>query len=319
MNKNKYEDILIDLYGSYELKQFIVQLSEQKIFVCGGYVDIKNPPPNSFREYFFERAASSNPELESLLIMAESFKDYLQDGLYNDLLTFETDIAHISALIIIFLESPGSLVELGLFSNKSDFYNKLLIITPNTESKDSFIYLGPLTHIKRKNDKLVLSYPFPKKGIDFDQSHVDDIISCTKEILSKLDKTQKFDSNNITHIIFLICEIVRLSYPIILTEIEFSLAALYIDLTQTEVKRFLYLLDKLEYINVYDYSSYKFYYPSSNYKDKCFVKFGKNNEGTKFDESKHKMKLRESYMQSNDDIARKRKSALKYIMKEHRS
>ncbi|MDG2958960.1 retron St85 family effector protein [Exercitatus varius] len=314
MCKNKYEDTLIELYQNYDLEKCKVQLIQQKIFVCGGIVDIKEVTPISFRGYFFEESASSEPQLESLLIMAEYFKDYFKDNIYTDLLEFEDDIAHISSLIVIFLESPGSLVELGLFVNKLELYNKLLIVVPNNESKDSFIYLGPLTHIKKQKNEFVVFYPFPKVNEKFDKNNVKDLISHIKSLLSKFGKTKKVNPKNKTHIIFLICEIVRLSYPITLTEIELCLMGLSIDdYSRNVVQRFLYLLEKFEYIESYDYSSYKFYYPNKKHKNNCFVKFG-TKIGMQFDESKHRISLRSTYIDDSSDASRKRSTAMKNIM-----
>lgn len=310
MDKNRYEDALIELYTTYDLTKFKVQLVKQKIFVCGGIVNIRLVKPESFRGYFFERTAQKEPILESSLVMAESFKDYFKD--YIDLVEFEDDIASISSLIIIFLESPGSLVELGIFSTKIEFHNKLLVIVPNDKDEDSFINLGPLAHISKKTENSILRYPFPSSDISqFDTIHIDDLIVNINNRLKVLDKTQTLDLNNKTHIILLICEIIRLSFPVTLTDIEFCLAALNIEnYSQKLVKRFLYLLEKLEYIKKYIYSNYNFYYPDKKYRNEVFVKFG-----SRFDAQKHTLTLRQAY-NDNSDSSRKRQAVMKHIFQE---
>lgn len=312
-SKNKYEDILKNVYQTYDSSKCKVQLDKLKVFICGGLVDITQSTPPSFRAWFFQECANVAPELEALLIVAESFKDYFRDNIYTDLLIFEDDIASISSLILIFLESPGSLVEFGTFGGRAEFYKKLLVIVPNDADKDSFINLGPLTHIKKKCDTSVVFYPFPKKGVAYDKEIVHTLIKDTENKLSRLDKTQGFDKNNRAHVILLVLEIIRLSFPITLTEIELTLQAFDISLNQSEVKRFLYLLENLEYIKFYEYSTYKFYYPSNEYKETPFVKFGRNRSNIPFDESGHKTMLLQSYLNSNDDISLKRKAALKFI------
>ena len=312
-NKNKYEDILKNVYQKYDSSKCKVLLDKLKVFVCGGLVDVKQTVPPSFRAWFFQECANVDSKLEPLLIVAESFKDYFKDDIYTDLLIFEDDIASISSLIVIFLESPGSLVEFGAFGGRAEFYKKLLVIVPDDADKDSFINLGPLTHIKRKCDTSVVFYPFPKKGVEYDKEIVHTLINDTEKKLSRLDKTQGFDKNNRAHVILLVLEIIRLSFPITLTEIELTLQAFDISLNQSEVKRFLYLLEKLEYIRFYEYSTYKFYHPSNEYKETPFVKFGRNNNNISFDESGHKTMLLQSYLDSYDDISQKRKAALKFI------
>lgn len=312
-SKNKYEDILKNVYQTYDSSKCKVQLDKLKIFICGGLVDIKQTTPPSFRAWFFQECANVAPELEALFIVAESFKDYFRDNIYTDLLIFEDDIASISSLIVIFLESPGSLVEFGAFGGRAEFYKKLLVIVPDDADKDSFINLGPLTHIKKKCDTSVVFYPFPKKGVEYDKEIVHTLIKDTKNKLSRLDKTQGFDKNNRAHVILLVLEIIRLSFPVTLSEIESVLKAFNIPSRKSYIKRYLYLLEKLDYINFYEYSTYKFYYPSNEYIETPFIIFGKNDKNIPFDEGKHRAILLQSYLDLNDDISQKRKSALKVI------
>ena len=49
-------------------------------------------------------------------------------GHIPDLMSFEDDIANISTLVVICLESAGSLVELGLFVNRKSLAQKLHVV-----------------------------------------------------------------------------------------------------------------------------------------------------------------------------------------------
>lgn len=314
----QFENSIVDTFGAYDTSSFRVQFIDHRLFICGGAVDVTQPIPLSFRQRFIEKLAISAPSFEDEVVLAETFKDYFKEHAYSDLLTFEDDIAHIASVIIIFLESPGSLVELGMFCTKPEFYKKLLIIAPSheVEREDSFIYLGPLEHIKKKEKNSVAVYPWPSKGVlEYDDIHLQDLVETLTQKLEGAKKTQRFNAENAGHVALLIIEIVRLSYPILLQEIELALASLEMEVSQSQVTRSLYLLQKLSYVATYEYSGYKYYYPTSQRK-KPRVKFGGSKNGNPFDESKVMMGLKMAYVTDTKNAsARKRLAAGKEIQK----
>lgn len=310
---NKFDDTIIAHYEKYQglLGQFRVNLTNRKVFICGGPV-LNDQIDCSFRQRFII-ALNSNVNY----ILAEDFKDYLKDNNYSDLLSFEDDIAHLSSIIMIFLESPGSLVELGMFITKPNFYKKILIVAPRDEIEleDSFIYLGPIEHIKKKHNDSVTIYPWPEKGESYDNTHIQDLKCELENKLSKQIATQSFNKDDVGHLSFLIVEIIRLSYPIILDEIELSLLALDMNILQSRVKSLLYLLNKLGYIGYFRYSRYKYYYPMREYKSIPFVNFGSNKDGVIFDEGKYIISLKRSYILGQSESDKKRAAASKEIIK----
>ncbi len=122
---------------------------------------MKESPPVSVRGRLLEYWAVHEGDLEASHVLAENFKDYLSENTYSDLLIFEDDIAKTSSLIVIFLESPGSIAELGLFCNIEALNSKLIVIAPSeeTKNKNSFIYLGPITFLREKSENSVAIYP----------------------------------------------------------------------------------------------------------------------------------------------------------------
>jgi len=150
----EYEKALQEQFGRLNKDNFKVQFAIKTLFVCGGIVHPvdKQLPPGSFRDRLMRYTAEKGIEFHDYIVLAEEFKDYYVDGNYRDLLTFEDDIASLSTLVIIFLESAGSLVELGLYCSRPAFFKKLLVVVPKDEleTEDSFIYLGPLKFIESK-------------------------------------------------------------------------------------------------------------------------------------------------------------------------
>ena len=141
----EFENKLIEEFSKLDSNKFSILLSKHHIFLCGGPVDVTKTIPPSFRDRFIGYAAKndSHRHIHDALICAENFKDYFKEDRYTDLLVFEDEIANLSTLVLIFLESPGSLVELGIFCTKPNFYKKLVIVAPQKEiqEEDSFIFL----------------------------------------------------------------------------------------------------------------------------------------------------------------------------------
>lgn len=309
----KFEDSIISAFDGIDSSSLKISFSSHKLFICGGEVNAGAKFPPSFRDRFVGYTNANYEEINRSLVLAENFKDYFKDNAYPDLLVFEDEIANISSLVILFLESPGSLVELGMFCTKPDFYKKLVIIAPQSEvqAEDSFIYLGPLENIKRKEPNSVFVYPWPSASkAEYNSNHLYDLSETIQEKLAAIPKSHAFDSKNSGHMAFLVFEIISICYPILISEIEMALLTINIEVTNSEVNRHLYLLEKLELISLYPYSRNKYYHPRE--KSNTLVKISR---APTFDKHKVRMSIQQSYILENDNKSKKRKSALTEIQK----
>src|SRR6185295_12911360 len=86
------------------------------------------------------------------LIQAEEItSDFLFFKKYDNILDFETDLAQIVELIILFCESEGSLAELGAFAMIDEIAQRLFVVVRQKHwNASSFIKLGPLRRVERK-------------------------------------------------------------------------------------------------------------------------------------------------------------------------
>lgn len=311
-----FEDILIETFETLSVDRFKVNLESRHLFVCGGPVDVTSTTPLSFRDHFIGYSASHFTNIHEAIVLAEKFKDYFKENAYSDLMTFEEDIASISSLVIIFLESAGSLVELGIFCTKPDLFKKLIIIAPQEKvsSEDSFIYLGPIENIRKKEETAICIYPWPQQGdTNYNTSDLEDLCYVINKKLLSLPKNIAFNRDNSGHTALLIADIIRVSYPITLYEIELILLlALNIEITKQDINRYIYLLTKLEFINYYSYSQAKYFYPIHT--ERRTLNFGKTSLNNNFDESKLRITLNQSLLYNHDDKSRKRKNAMTQIM-----
>ncbi|EQB2472419.1 retron St85 family effector protein [Klebsiella quasipneumoniae] len=321
MSDSAYMNALQEQFSDLRYSNFIVQFMPPIIFVCGGPM---NALPMSVRDHIFTYVAGHNPILSDSLVLAENFHDYFKDGAYSDLMSFEDDIANISTLVVICLESAGSLVELGLFVNKKSLAQKLHIVAPlaeiegNEEKKipprSSFIYLGPLEYLKRIDDASVSVYPWPKsESMKYDE--VELIYHDIYSRLKRVKKTERYNTENTGYLAILIYEIILLSEPIKKTEIEWALYCMDIDVPQKIISRLLYLLSKMNLTSSLSYSGTDYYYSRGRRESK--LKFGISASGKIKDSMNIKVAIRQSYLSMDtrdmDETAKKRKNALSQI------
>lgn len=318
-----YLDTLLAEWGELSINNFTVQYIPPVVFVCGGPTLQIGA---SLRERVFRYFAEKFPQLSKSLIMAEAFKDYFKSGAYTDLMQFEDDIANVSTLVVIFLESAGSLVELGMFVNKTSLSHRLLVFVPAEElagdeekeipPRSSFIYLGPLESLRRTAADSVNVYPWPNK----EKLHYPEIEYIANDLVKKLDsvqKTERFSQKNSGHLAALILEITLLSEPIKITEIEWALSCLEIDEPLGRISKLLYLLEVLKLINWMEYSGSKYYYVVDSKISK--VKFGRTKKGRVKDSPNMRMSIIQSYVRFDDspidETAKKRRSVLSQVSK----
>lgn len=107
-------------------------------------------PPKMLRDAFFRisRTRASN----FTLILAEDADPLTEAAGYSDLLSFESDIAQVAGLIVLFVESAGSLAELGAFAALETVAPSLLaVLTEHHYSQISFVKNGPIKFLEDKH------------------------------------------------------------------------------------------------------------------------------------------------------------------------
>lgn len=101
---------LLQLYRDLSVVGLRVRRPSRFIFFCGGSTAV----PGSLRHYLLdERGIRSR--LKASVILAEEANQLYRDSDYSDLISFEEDIAQVSALVLLIAESAGSLAGIGCF------------------------------------------------------------------------------------------------------------------------------------------------------------------------------------------------------------
>jgi len=262
-----------------------VHLQPHNILLFGGPIDCSESP--SIRSLLYNQLLCKHTSFFEKITIVEHFKDWLNDSIYPDLLTFQTDLAQTASFIIIILESAGSIAEFAAFSITPSISQKLIIIVSDEHyESSSFITLGPLRLI---NDDNILAYPFNLDKPKTTSSET--IISIADEIIAfptRLHNEERFQMDNHGHIAFLIFELILFFQALTEKEILKQLKTLSLRLDNHKVKSLLFLLTKLEFIEFKKKGSTKFYVAM---KKDARIDFGSKNPKQPFNKLEVKISL----------------------------
>lgn len=247
------------------------------IFLCGGSLESFQSKPKSARGFYIKHVEENNPELKTKFILAEAINDWYDENIYKDLLSFERDLASLSSLTVLFVESAGSIAELGAFSLLEPINKSLFAIIESDKSAErSFINLGPVRYIKNIREGSIHFYKWeivtPKNGREiFFLS--EDAIDLTERILNfhkSLPKELSFVPKNVGHVILFIADVINVLIISKLSEIQIILKSLGIPLKERILNRYVYILQKLGLVKKVSYSNNDYFVAC---KDTSYIRY----------------------------------------------
>lgn len=150
---------LLALFNDLALERLRLLRPTKFVFLCGGTISgTRDDRPESLRDYLFR---IRNIQSRMSIVLAESANQLFRDTRYNDLITFEEDIARIASVVLVISESPGSLAELGAFASNDTIRPSLRVLVQSSyERAESFIRFGPIQRIMNDARANVGFYPW---------------------------------------------------------------------------------------------------------------------------------------------------------------
>jgi hypothetical protein len=134
------------LKPAFNQEAFRVDRRRPFTFICGGN---DQDGISALRQQFLAHLRASTSPI--LPVLAE--KAFPHQLVERNLQEFESYLASAADCVLIFVESPGSFAETGLFAALKKVRKKTFIINTRDESmKDSFLNLGPIKLIHRKSN-----------------------------------------------------------------------------------------------------------------------------------------------------------------------
>ena len=234
---------MIDLHAS-KMKPY-----QGFIFLCGGPTDIRSNDPVSIRDALY-RELAKDAEIDKRIRVAEHYKDWSHDSVYSDLILFERHLAELSSVIVLTLESPRSIAELGLFSAIAEFQQKLLVFIETTHyQSESFIKLGPVQFLEKAHSNNANCHHWLKLEGDtfvFDPTAAKslqlELAEAVRERIKKPTRERIFQRAAWLDNALLLCDFVNLNSALTLREIRDLFSAFDCHKTEAEIRQSLYLL-----------------------------------------------------------------------------
>lgn len=242
------------------------------VFLCGGENDpVHCSPVLSARHLIYRELTSGRySDLASRLKLAEDIQDWFRDGTYSDLVTFEQHLASLSSVILLVVESPGSIAELGAFSVAEPIGKRLITVLAEQHfDSDSFIRLGPINRLEKAAERKPLVYdwldedPITKKlspRFERLEPKVEEILGDVRSLLDSAYTEQVFVKNDPGHVMIMICELCDLFGALTETEIAEYICKYNDSITYKEISQFLFLLQKCSVLRQKPVGHGRYYY-----------------------------------------------------------
>jgi hypothetical protein len=202
-------DLLIRVTEIFNSKQIYQKRDRHIVFLCGGSLETH---AQSMRRRFLDHARDKLSDFHFFIAEAATNDiTSFEPPQFIDLTEFETLLAGVSDCLIIFVESPGAIAELGFFSN-SDAASKILIVNDINKQNRSFITSGPIHLIDGESSFRYALY------IDFSSSrHFNLIERRLRDVLRRKTSTRlkmprmfkTFSPHEKLHIVYGIVDIFR--------------------------------------------------------------------------------------------------------------
>ena len=245
------------------LKTTVVSFPEF-IAVFGGAVSSATGEgiPLSQRDAFVRWLRLHRRELVEYLLIPENYDDWSDFNVYSDLLLFEKDLGYLTSAVLVFLEGPGAIAELGAFSQIDSLRERLVVvIASDHRAKRSFITLGPIrsiTETHRHKDGLCVIPNVEPIGLD---EHVPVILDTLSQKRYRPNSSTAFNRNDEQHQMLLILDFVNLFLAVQLTELQSLSAHFGAVLDIVRLKQILFVLEKTQLITAEEYGKVTYYVP----------------------------------------------------------
>ena len=257
--------------------------------------------PKSQRDAFVKWVWSNRPELQELLVLPESYEDWNDFGTYTDLLLFERDLSVLTNAVLVFVEAPGAIAELGAFSQIDTLSQRLVIVvTANRHPRNSFISLGPIRSVtdtqKQKSSVCVI----PNAELSGMSEHMPVVMETLDKKRAPESATRTFKSDESQHQILLVLDVINLFLLTTKTELVKLSRHFGVELSTERLEQILFVLGKTGLIKKTQYGTTEYLVP--NKFRRTYIDFTANSGAEPF--SREKLKTRR-FVEINSDAHRR--------------
>ena len=268
-------DIRSDFLRQIDVEGLSLKNLPNYVFLCGGKINPVDTTPTdtatidrethflSLRDAILQHLSVKEKEFYQRIILAENFRDWLDDANISNLIDFETLLAGLAVAVILIVEGPGAYAELGAFSVIPEISPKLIsIYNVKALSSRSFIEWGPIKYLE-KHKRTIFPHEWGfdlvinKGEVEYKLVNDQDLTSLVEIIVSqvlsdvkiKTKSSSIFDLKNEAHICLLVADLIYIFSALKIREINDYLEEFFsIDLAERRLGEFLYSLERLKII-----------------------------------------------------------------------
>ena len=265
---------LVDFAKSLRVDRCKIENTPNFVFLCGGPTTIGA----SCRSFFNQYLLSKKPAWTERVKLAEDVNSWFnKDNAFPDLLELENYLAHLADVIVLFVESPGSIAELGAFA-ASDVLRPKLLAVRNTfyDSKRSFIADGPIRKIWNTSKESIQSYTWDPEQLDTPATKEEfgDVANRLTEILECREKRRPqqlaFKAKEIGHTLLLVADLIRIPGVASKSDVARCLKVLRCKKALASLDHHLSVLQSIDFIQKHHRSDRSFYVSHSS---KPFIRY----------------------------------------------
>ena len=257
---------LVDFARSLRVDRCKIQNTPNFIFVCGGPTAIQ-ASYLSARDFFNRHLQRKKPAwAERVKLVEDVNAGFHTDNAFPDLLELENYLAHLAAAIVLFVESPGSIAELGAFAASDALRPKILTVLNTFYNSDqSFIADGPIRKIRNVNEEFVQSYHWNPEQLNTvaTKKEFDDVANRLTEVLeqheSRRSRQLAFKTTKTSHTLLLVADLIRISGVVSKSDVVNCLEELSCEDALTSLGHHLSVLQTVDFIKKRRRSNQTFY------------------------------------------------------------
>ncbi|WP_413061540.1 retron St85 family effector protein [Sphingomonas carotinifaciens] len=235
------------------------------VFLCGGAIDEKLSVPITLRDAFYRITNKISPKYK--IVLAEDAEPLTSEAGYHDLFSFESDIAQLVGLILLFAESAGSLAELGAFAALRTVSPSILAVLDDFYySQVSFIRNGPVRYLENAHGEEWITV-LDRKDVGISatgsienlipSAFAGSILPVIEKRLAANPKWSKFDRHNAGHAILLMTGLCQEYGALTQSEIRSYLTAFGVD--EPRLPNFTYTAELLGWLKKVRKGNHIFY------------------------------------------------------------
>ena len=250
--------MLFDFLEQLKLDDVRVRAPTKYVLLCGGPMSKDHGDPAlSLRDAFYKIIDGAIPSDASLLVAEQINAFVIKRANYDDFLRFESDIAQVCELVLLFSESEGSFSELGSFCSIEEIRSRTMVVIEDKyfNIADSYIRLGPLEALLNEDDSAVVTFTFKGLGSadgKFEAVDRDKLKALLRpkidRRLESIDAHTTFDPSREGHAIKALVGFCQEFGALLREEILLSLQHVGIDISDQQLSRFILCGSQLDWI-----------------------------------------------------------------------